>query len=147
EQASTTIGDPKWRDKALAVVEDERVLNITRQVSKYLVELDTGSSDPNEIVVASDPAYDNDPFAPGRDGAATPEDREAEVDHVQRQIVASLRASLQYVGGRTIGAVGAVPGVALGLLGRIISLLVGLVMFAIGLYYFLCDGPELLNAA
>src|SRR3712207_8557262 len=51
------------------------------------------------------------------------------------------------VGGRTIGIVGEIPGVALGVLGKVVSLLVALVMFGIGLYYFLCDGPAIVEAA
>ncbi len=46
-------------------------------------------------------------------------------------------------GGR--GAAGV--GVAAGVLGNAAELLIALGMFAVGLYYFLCDGPKLLRAA
>ena len=38
-------------------------------------------------------------------------------------------------------------GVAAGVLGNAAELLIALAMFAVGLYYFLCDGPKLLRAA
>ena len=44
------------------------------------------------------------------------------------------------------GVVGAGLGYATGLLGTGVSLLIGLGMFAIGLYYFLTDGPKMLAA-
>ena len=46
-------------------------------------------------------------------------------------------------GGR--GAAGV--GVAAGVLGNAAELLIALAMFAVGLYYFLCDGPKMLAAA
>ena len=46
-------------------------------------------------------------------------------------------------GGR--GAAGV--GVAAGVLGNAAELLIALAMFAVGLYYFLCDGPKLMRAA
>lgn len=66
---------------------------------------------------------------------------------LRQRIEVSLKGSLMTIGGRTIGIVGEIPGVALGVLGRVVSLLVGIVMFAIGLYYFLCDGPAIVEAA
>lgn len=160
ELATTTIGDQEWRDKALAIADDPRVLELARRVKPYLVELPLSKVDALEVdapgvKVPGDPGYRtpseaeiaNDPFlepAKEIDGELA---LDVEAEELQARIVASIKASLRYVGGRTIGVVSEVPGVALGLLGRIISLLVALVIFAIGLYYFLCDGPELLAAA
>lgn len=72
---------------------------------------------------------------------------EAARQRLQQRIDASLRATLRYVGEQTIGVLSEVPGIAIGFVGRVVSLLVAIVMFAIGLYYFLCDGPELLETA
>lgn len=72
---------------------------------------------------------------------------EAARQRLRERIDASLRATLRYVGTQTIGVLSEVPGIAIGFVGRLVSLLVAIVMFAIGLYYFLCDGPELLETA
>lgn len=158
ELATTTIGDREWREKALSITDDPRILELARRFKPYLVELppekvELPTEDDDLEVV--DPGYRpptrdeiNDPFLESEEPSteAGP-DLDEESEELEARIVASLRASLRYVGGRTIGVVSEVPGVALGLLGRIVSLLVALVIFAIGLYYFLCDGPELLAAA
>ncbi len=143
--ATTTIGNPEWREKAYALTEDPRVLSVARRIQPYLLK------DPESLLTEAnnvDPAYVNadDPFT-STPPAPAPIDEKAEAEKLKRQIDASLKGSLKFVGGRTIGVVSEVPGVALGVIGRIISLLVALVMFAIALYYFLCDGPELLAAA
>ena len=49
-------------------------------------------------------------------------------------------------GGRDLPAAVGV-GVAAGVLGNAVELLVALAMFGVGLYYFLCDGPALLKGA
>ncbi len=49
-------------------------------------------------------------------------------------------------GGRDLPAAAGV-GVAAGVLGNAVELLVALAMFGVGLYYFLCDGPALLKGA
>ena len=49
-------------------------------------------------------------------------------------------------GGRDLPAAAGV-GVAAGMLGNAVELLVALAMFGVGLYYFLCDGPALLKGA
>lgn len=154
--ATTTIGNREWRDKALAVTEHPRVLEFARQIKSSF-------KDPERIIeeaansdaaTGRDPAYvdPNDPFAlsppePEAPKEVQPIDEEAEAAELKAQIQSSIIASLKFVGARTIGVVSEVPGVALGLLGRMVSLLVALVMFGIALYYFLCDGPELLAAA
>jgi len=155
--ATTTIGNPEWRDKALAITEHPRVLEIAREIKSSFFK------DPESIIKEAaspedeakpDIAYVNpdDPFAESPDPTSVqPADAEAKAEaeaaELKQQLQTSIRASLQYVGARTIGVVSEVPGVALGVIGRIVSLLVALVMFAIALYYFLCDGPELLAAA
>lgn len=60
-----------------------------------------------------------------------------------REMQAGLRASLAELAQRTWG----IAGVTLGVLGRALGLLISLLIFAVGLYYFLADGPALLSAA
>ena len=62
---------------------------------------------------------------------------------------ADLKAAL-VAGGERLPAASAVPvgfGLAAGFLSSAVELVIALGMFAIGLYYFLCDGPQLLRAA
>lgn len=143
--ATTTIGNAEWREKALAITEHPRVLEFAREIkSSYF-------KDPESIIeeeADADAGYSNpdDPFSDEID-EVEPIDEAAEAEKLKDQIQDSVKASLKFVGARTIGVVSEVPGVALGVIGKIVSLIVALVMFAIALYYFLCDGPELLAAA
>jgi predicted PurR-regulated permease PerM len=170
ELATTTIGNREWRQKAYALLDDPRVRAIaeSKWVAPYLAPEEEVRAEAEET--PADDAYETptggvsgDPFAPLESPDAAEEPlanvdpaeaerlREAEAklarERFRKRIETSLGDTLKSVGFRTIGMVGEIPGVALGVLGRIVSLLVALVMFAIGLYYFLCDGPALVEAA
>lgn len=171
EVARETVGDRRWREQVLSLLDDPRVEELAQSpwLDSYLGVIEnasTAESSPAEESPAYTPASagdgddsfaadGSDPFIEEAEPAETVEERaareakerQARTDRLKVRIVESLRATLQYVGGRTIGIVGEIPGVALGVLGRVVSLLVGLVMFAIGLYYFLCDGPAIVEAA
>ncbi|MCA9117330.1 MAG: AI-2E family transporter [Planctomycetaceae bacterium] len=64
-------------------------------------------------------------------------------EKLQRDLQASVRAGFQQLAQRSLGLAGA----ALGLVGTVVAGIIGLVMFMIALYYFLADGPRLLDAA
>ncbi|MGC1273639.1 MAG: AI-2E family transporter [Planctomycetaceae bacterium] len=163
------------RQRLTDLTSDPRVVAVARWLEPYLAEVpdETSPTLPQDPAYAIAP--ERDPFlethrlelptteSPSEDPDAeprepTPEElkRAAEeearaAEEARRQLELRLQASVQstlrYVGARTIGLVSEVPGVALGVLGQAVSLLVALVMFSIGLYYFLCDGPELIKAA
>ena len=162
-----------WRAALDRLTRHPYVMEVARRIEPYLANVPIESTnqtpaqdDPNaEIRMDPPPPSENAPIAeesldretappplipqPPALNPQAPEDIDPEVarQRLHRRIDASLRATLKYIGVRTIGIVGEVPGIALGLLGRIVSLLIAVVMFSIGLYYFLCDGPDLLAAA
>lgn len=133
--------EDEFRQRLDELAGHPRVIALAKWLEPYLAEPDTTAA------VTVDPGYaaGPDPFAGDNESGEL--DDEATKARLQARLQASVQATLKYIGTRTIGVVSEVPGVALGLLGSVVSLLVGLVMFAIGLYYFLCDGPELLEAA
>jgi predicted PurR-regulated permease PerM len=171
EVARETIGDREWREKVLSLLDDPRIEELAQSpwLDSYLGVIEAAPTTANSS--EESPAYRPTPTGGGagsfaEDGtdpfdedaelaeetdeertAREAGERQARTDRLKSRISESLRATLQYVGGRTIGIVGEIPGVALGVLGRVVSLLVGMVMFAIGLYYFLCDGPAIVEAA
>ncbi|HEX6985499.1 MAG TPA: AI-2E family transporter [Planctomycetaceae bacterium] len=152
--------EDELRGRLTELTADPRVVAVARWLEDYLVEVEVPEDGP---AIPADPAYTPnqgaDPFAgpdddpePAAESEAEAAAREAKAaedarKHLQLRLEASLQETLRYIGTRTIGVVSEVPGVALGVLGRAISLLVALVIFAIGLYYFLCDGPEFIKAA
>ena len=141
-----------WRTALDRLTRHPKVVAAARFIEPYLAHVPI---EPEATTKAATPAESGPALIidaePAREPAitTTPQEIDSEVarQRFQRRIDASLRATLKYIGARTIGIVGEVPGIALGLLGRIVSLLIAVVMFSIGLYYFLCDGPDLLAAA
>ncbi len=173
EVATKTIGNSAWRQRVISILDDERVQRIATSpwIEPYLADIEDPETSitPSELEYVPDAEVGGDPFAAEEVEAepTTPpvlDDAEIERLRVEEEerlrvvrvekarqlrerIETSLKGSLMTIGGRTIGIVGEIPGVALGVLGRIVSLLVATVMFAIGLYYFLTDGPALVEAA
>lgn len=163
------------RQRLTELTSDPRVMKVARWLEPYLAEVpdETSPKVPEDVAYANAP--ERDPFLVPNDlepatttlppeepvdetRELTPEElkRAAEEEakaaeearrRLELRLQASVQSTLRYVGARTIGLVSEVPGVALGVLGQAVSLLVALVMFSIGLYYFLCDGPELIKAA
>ena len=64
-------------------------------------------------------------------------------EKIETNLRANTKAALNRVAERTVGFAAS----TLGVLGRLVSGTIGLMMFIIGLYYFLADGPALLAAA
>lgn len=62
---------------------------------------------------------------------------------LQRDLEANAQVMLKQIAERTMGFVAS----TLGVLGAILSLVIGVMMFVIALYYFLADGPALLAAS
>ncbi len=167
--------EDELRQRLTQMTSDPRVIKIARWLEPYLAEVPDETPPPTEPQdPAYLDAPDRDPFLPASqspvDTADGPDDtdatgavdadaepeptpeeiriaEEAARQQLEARLQASLQSTLRYVGARTIGIISEVPGVALGVLGRVVSLLVALVIFSIGLYYFLCDGPELIKAA
>lgn len=169
--AQTTLAaDANWRTTLNEWSNDEYVIGFAERIEPYLKYLPGDPAippiDPSDVDASEETAQTiapKDQGAPDIAGSSTQDgtaktaesvknhhDQEAvEVrNQLQQRIDASLRATFEFIGSRTIGFVRSeVPGFALGLLGHLVSLLVAAVMFSIGLYYFLCDGPDLLVAA
>lgn len=171
ELATTTIGNREWRQKAYALLDDPRVqaLAQSKWIAPYLAPEEEVQAEAQKA--PADAGYHSptgdgtsDPFATPSETSDATEEPPAEIDPAEaerlreaearlakerfrKRVETSLGDTLKTVGFRTIGMVGEIPGVAIGVLGRFVSLLVALVMFAIGLYYFLCDGPALVEAA
>ncbi len=68
--------------------------------------------------------------------------RPEEVEELQSQVETNVRNGLTALAQRSLGLAAG----ALGVLGNVVSGIIGLLMFAIALYYFLADGPVLLAA-
>jgi len=77
------------------------------------------------------------------DEEMTPEDFHERRDAFERELLQNTQESLRLLAGRTLGLAGA----TLGFLGGLVGALLGFLIFAIALYYFLADGPALLEAA
>ena len=149
----STIGNEEWRQRMLSLKSQPWVLDLAEQAEAFL------QTDPNFPTDFGDgpaaPTWESVPSVGSTSKRPsvqvvrenTPLSDEVRADRLRTRIDSSLRAALQYVGGRTVGFVGSVPGVALGVLGQAVGLLVAIVIFGIALYYFLCDGPALLVAA
>jgi predicted PurR-regulated permease PerM len=156
--------EDELRQRLTDLTRDPRVVAVAQWLEPYLAEPDEASGLEDQVEAPSAgprSTYATVPLPPGYDSTgagrsqtpALSEEEQAQLAaeaaraRLEGRLEASLQATLRYVGTRTIGVMSEVPGVALGVLGRVVSLLVALVMFAIGLYYFLCDGPELIQAA
>jgi predicted PurR-regulated permease PerM len=66
-----------------------------------------------------------------------------DADELQEQIQANLKVLLTDLGKKSLG----LAATTIGLFGSLISGVISAVMFVIGLYYFLADGPALLQAS
>jgi hypothetical protein len=106
-------------DRFHELTADPRVLAIATALEDYLVEVEEEARRP------IDPAYHtapvDDPFTLGggpTDDVDVSEEAAAEAarERLQRRIEASVQATLRFLGGRTIGVVSEVPGVALGVI-------------------------------
>lgn len=64
-------------------------------------------------------------------------------EKLETNLRANIKAALSRIAERTVGYAAS----TLGFLGRLVAGLIGLMMFIIGLYYFLADGPNLLAAS
>lgn len=70
-----------------------------------------------------------------------------DTDTDTQEIRQNLQQLLKTLAGRSLGVAGTTLNKTLDVLGALVSLLIGMVMFVIALYYFLADGPALLKAA
>ncbi|MCA9081809.1 MAG: AI-2E family transporter, partial [Planctomycetaceae bacterium] len=76
-----------------------------------------------------------------------PAEKQLKAEEVAQQLKNRIRESLNQVGDRSLGVAGTTVGVLAGAAGTIAHFAIGLVIFALALFYFLCDGTNLLRGA
>ena len=77
-----------------------------------------------------------------------PEDRQHDPEKVADEFKERIRTSVTDVGDRSLGrAAGTTVGVLAGTAGWLVAIAIGVLMYAVALYYFLADGTALIAAA
>ncbi|WP_197439630.1 AI-2E family transporter [Calycomorphotria hydatis] len=69
------------------------------------------------------------------------------VDLVEEKLSTAVKKSVRQIAEKTFGSLGATSGIAIGAIGRFAGAAISFVVFTIGLFFFLLDGPGLLRAA
>ena len=164
--AQRKIGSPAWNQSVKSIREELKIDRITERLKSYvepLLDKDTKPEDktkPEAVTEAKDATKvaespkakdETETEAATKVTEATEatdetepkgEPKAEEVDELQSQIETNVRNTLIALAQRSLGlATGAI-----GMLGNVVSVVIGLLMFAIALYYFLADGPVLLAA-
>ncbi|MCA9088958.1 MAG: AI-2E family transporter [Planctomycetaceae bacterium] len=76
-----------------------------------------------------------------------PAEKQLKAEQVAEQLKVRIRDSLNKVGDRSLGVAGTTVGVLAGAAGTVVKFSLGLVIFALALFYFLADGTNLLRGA
>ncbi len=74
-------------------------------------------------------------------------DEQLTAEEVSRHVSGWFKSSMTAIGDKSLGAAGQTLGVLSGFVGLLVAVLIGVLIYGMALYYFLAEGPQLLQTA